>query len=187
MEIELYTRNATGNVTDHQSIYVGTGSPVASETFGALNFDIPQGVWRRADVYQMNPEEHPGIHTCSVRLMVTRRNSGRIERAQLFEGVVEDGDADLMVFDYCPIPRIRDNAALDWALRKMGEVDMYATPHMDPSWTCEPFLDPSSEGPHAGPSKLKASFMLMYPDDSVPMTLEDSCLVLEHYVDWTPL
>ena len=163
--------------TDHQTVYVGTGSPCGSETLGGLEFELPAGLWQRADDY-MSVHHH---HSCKARLMVTRRKSGVIERAQLFQGEVDDGDSACMIFEYYDVPRKRDSAALNWSLSKLIDLDMYADPMVNIHWSV-----PSRDA-RAGPSTVEARFMLMTPNDSDQMSLEDTSLVLEHYVDWTPL
>jgi len=161
-----------------QTIYVGTGSACGSEAVGGLEFEIPAGVWSRMDDYLMC-RTYP---RCRARLMVTRRRkSGVIEQAELYQGMIEDGDGDWVDFEYYDIPRSQNNAALDWSLGKMGNVDMFADPNVSLHWSVPSYAE------RRGPSTVEARFMLQFPSDGDQMTLEDTCLVLEHYVDWSPL
>lgn len=139
--------------------YVGTGVARDNASEAQILFEIPKGLW------DANAGE-----SIRANIMATRR--GTLRRAALYSGEPVDEDDSSLYFEWQTIP--------------CGQVPMeWIKDHMDqqvPMGAYKPliFLEWVAPATAAGTSGLSAKFT-WGPVDVVDMSLEDACLVLEHW------
>ena len=144
------------------SKHVGTG--VVQDDAGEAQIcftGIPKALW--------DAEEFDGNRA---NVMATRK--GTLRRAALYSGAVEDGDGSVLFFEWNRIPS--KSATASWINTASGGHNVYYKPLLKLNWH-----EPARQGTGAGTCELIAKFMWDSDDSAEDMSLEDACIVLEHW------
>ena len=153
-------------LTVDDSKYVGAGV-VQDDAAGAqIRFTgIPKAFWDTL-------EEEENRYGNRANVMATRK--GTLRRAALYSGAVEDGDGSVLFFEWNRIPS--KSATASWINTASGGHNVYYKPLLKLNWH-----EPARQGTGAGTCELIAKFMWDSDDSAEDMSLEDACLVLEHW------
>jgi len=153
-------------LTVDDSKYVGAGV-VQDDAAGAqICFTgIPKAFWDTL-------EEEENRYGNRANVMATRK--GTLRRAALYSGAVEDGDGSVLFFEWNRIPS--KSATASWINTASGGHNVYYKPLLKLNWH-----EPARQGTGAGTCELIAKFMWDSDDSAEDMSLEDACLVLEHW------
>ncbi len=144
------------------SNYIGTG--VLDEAEAQIRFTgIPKALWDYLE------EDLDGSRA---NVMATRK--GTLRRAALYSGAVEDGDGSVLFFEWNRIPS--KSATALWINTASGGHNVYYKPLLKLNWH-----EPARQGTGAGTCELIAKFMWDSDDSAEDMSLEDACIVLEHW------
>ena len=144
------------------SNYIGTG--VLDEAEAQIRFTgIPKALWDYLE------EDLDGSRA---NVMATRK--GTLRRAALYSGAVEDGDGRVLFFEWNRIPS--KSATALWINTASGGHNVYYKPLLKLNWH-----EPARQGTGAGTCELIAKFMWDSDDSAEDMSLEDACIVLEHW------
>ena len=144
------------------SNYIGTG--VLDEAEAQIRFTgIPKALWDYLE------EDLDGSRA---NVMATRK--GTLRRAALYSGAVEDGDGSVLFFEWNRIPS--KSATALWINTASGGHNVYYKPLLKLNWH-----EPARQGTGAGTCDLIAKFMWDSDDSAEDMSLEDACIVLEHW------
>ena len=142
--------------------HVGTGVVQDDATGAQIRFTgIPKALW--------DAEEFDGNRA---NVMATRK--GTLRRAALYSGAVEDGDGRVLFFEWNRIPS--KSATASWINTASGGHNVYYKPLLKLNWH-----EPARQGTGAGTCELIAKFMWDSDDSAEDMSLEDACIVLEHW------
>ena len=144
------------------SNYIGTG--VLDEAEAQIRFTgIPKALWDYLE------EDLDGSRA---NVMATRK--GTLRRAALYSGAVEDGDGSVLFFEWNRIPS--KSATALWINTASGGHNVYYKPLLKLNWH-----EPARQGTGAGTCDLIAKFMWDSDDSAEDMSLEDACIVFEHW------
>lgn len=147
------------------SSYVGTGVARDNATEAQIRFEIPKALWVASEAQSLGALD-VGI---TANIMATRR--GTLRRAALYSGGVEDGNDSSLDFEWYPIPC--GQVPVEWIKDAVGYNNVAYKPLI--------FLEWVAPATAAGTSGLSAKFRWDSDDDIIDMSLEDACLVLEHW------
>ena len=184
LEIMLFP-TGSNQFSDCESIFVGTGSP--SERFyrqtgeheqrgniagsAHIEFFPPAEVYQQAESMWRDHD----METC-IRVFVTRSDG---KQARLCHGPAVD---DFSIFYNMGSLR-QERAASPQPMKFFTQtVDFEARPEISAYWE-----DRNSRGGAPFPSSLSVftvKFSLAHDDHDIYMSIADTCLALEHYVDW---
>ena len=139
------------------SKHVGTGVVLDGTAEAQICFSIPKALW---DV------EHHDDTVANV--MATRK--GTLRRAALYSGDVEDGDGSVLYFEWNRIPS--KNGSMQWIGAAANHQNQYYKPLICLEW---------KSARRRRRTKLTATFKWDSDDQAEDMSLEDACLVLEHW------
>ena len=153
-------------LTVDDSKYVGAGVALDDAAGAQIRFTgIPKAFWDTL-------EEEENRYGNRANVMATRK--GTLRRAALYSGAVEDGDGSVLFFEWNRIPS--KSATASWINTASGGHNVYYKPLLKLNWH-----EPARQGTGAGTCELIAKFMWDSDDSAEDMSLEDACLVLEHW------
>lgn len=173
LAVELELINTATN--ESETFFVGTGTVEIQDNKPKYNFPVPAGVYYTAG----DRCDRDGWDRWNIRAKVvaTRRFNGRLQHAKLYCGTIEEGDMEILIFNYQDLPNYRSEA-----LRWYGHLTDI-TPGLNVIWKREPDPqdDPAPWNSHS--SALKVNFTWGW-ENIVDQPLDDTCLTLEHYLHW---
>jgi len=139
--------------------HVGTGVVVEDSSEPRIRFDVPTALWKGA-FDESGPE-------LVVKIMATRR--GTFRRTGIYQGGLDDVMENEIDFAWNHVPV--QTASQRWITNGVNSSVVYS-PMMDVKW---------HYSPDAGTCELIAKFRWDAEDDVIDMSLEDACLMLEHW------
>ena len=172
LSLELEATYGMG--TPRKSVYVGSRaiSPQVPGQGICATFNIPEGLYERALDEPRFPHRR-----FSANVMVSRRSqTGRVQFARLYSGVIGDNDSFGFCFDNDDLPYASDNTALQFIRFRTDHTDMWMDPSLDLRWDAVQA---------ARPSVLHVSFVWRTTEDDDIMGERDIANCLEHFVDWS--
>ena len=143
------------------SKHVGTG--VVQDDAGEAQIcftGIPKALWDEAATIE---------DRITANIMATRR--GTLRRAALYSGDIEDIIPPAICFEWNRIPC--ENSAMGWISAGGGPHNVYYTPLICVEW--------KAPAAAAAETELTATFKWDSDDQARDMSLEDACLMLEHW------
>ena len=168
--ISLDTSNVAPGASGLKSVYLGSKaiSLLTTGLFYGASFTIPEGLYERA---------LDGQHVrFSANVMVSRRSqTGRVQFARLYSGVIADNDSFGFCFDNEEIPYASDNTALNFIRYRSDQGEHWEDPTLTLRW------EPDARGPSA----ICVSFVWRTAEVEEIMGGMDILNCLEHYVDWS--
>ena len=173
LALELEATNGMG--TPRKSVYVGSRAiePQVPGQGICATFTLPEGLYERALDQRTSHFPHRRF---SANIMVSRRSqTGRVQFARLYSGVIGDNDSWGFDFDNDDLPYASDNTALQFIRFRTDHTDMWMDPSLYLRWNAGA----------AGRSVLHVSFVWRTAEDDDIMGERDIANCLEHFADWS--
>ena len=178
MTLELISLDNSSVAPGLKSVYVGsraisllnTGTPYTGPPFYGAGFTIPEGLFERA-------LDQPHLRF-SANVMVSRRSqTGRVQFARLYSGVIGEYDSIGFSFDRDEVPYApeSDNPALHFIRYRSDQGEHWEDPALTLRW------EPDARGPSA----ICVNFVWRTAEDDDIMGGRDIANCLEHFADWS--